>query len=212
MVSRLSLLSRLPRPARQRPRPRRAPNSGAEKSHASKLRTVLLLALSAALAASASAAAYVYRLPAAATQPVPALDYRHQARIDYRVRLKPNGFYPTGTLGPGQAYLAAFVQEIDASLAYRFSAAEKVSLKGTSGVTATVEALTSERDQPLRVWERSFTLTPPKEFRHEGRIFELMERITVDPNGYAQLVQAHDMQAGNWAPRSSQQLGSCQWY
>lgn len=157
---------------------------------------MVLLVLFLAFGAGAAAAAYVFRLPVVVTKEVPVLKYRHRAAIDYRVRLKANNYYPAPVLGPGGTYLANFVQAIETLFTYRFAAGEKVALEGGSKVTATIEALTKEGEKSRTVWERSFALAPPQEFREEGKRAALGQRLLVDLNRYNQLVESLGKEAG----------------
>lgn len=167
-----------------------------KKVLARRLRLGVLLTLSLALVAAGLATGYVFRLPVIVTEEVPVLKYQHRAGIDYRVRVRPNEFYSSLTLGPGETYLTGFVQGVETFFTYRFSAEEKVGLEGSSKVTAAVEAFTKQGEKSRKIWERSFALVPPKEFRQEGKMVTLKENILVDLNRYNQLVESLGKEAG----------------
>ena len=136
-------------------------------------------------------------LPVVVTEEVPVLKYHHRARIDYRVRLKPNAFYSAPVLRPGQTYLTNFVQGVETLLTYRFAAGEKVKLNGSSRVTATVEVLMKEGEKSHKVWERSFALALPKEFRQEGGAgAAFSDRVLLNLGRFSQMVEAFGKASG----------------
>ncbi|WP_334110142.1 DUF5305 family protein [Thermodesulfitimonas autotrophica] len=134
---------------------------------------LLLLAVSGLLGVvSFAGLCFAYRQPVAASKTIALYRYQHKAEITYRVRIKPNSIYPGKVLAPGRIYFTKLAEGVDATLCYRFTAAEPAGFSGSYEVVATVEA--------PEMWRKEFLLIPATAVKGKGKTFGFRRDFTVD--------------------------------
>ncbi|RDV82527.1 DUF5305 family protein [Ammonifex thiophilus] len=134
-------------------------------SKKTRLALITLLALSLIVFFSLLLKALIR--PVMTEEKVPKYSYTQQARVDYKVSLKPNSLYPEQYLEAGKVYLTNFVNYIDTTLTYEFTGERAAEVKGKCEAIATIEAMVGKEHR--KVWQREFVLLPPQEFSGSGQ-------------------------------------------
>jgi signal peptidase I len=99
--------------------------------------------------------------------------YAHAGRFSYDAAVKPSAVYPAGRVETGQAVFRELVERVPVAFSYRFSAAERASLRGSIGL----EAVVSDGEG----WSRSIPLAAPKPFTGlQGRTTGVLELRRLD--------------------------------
>ena len=158
------------------------------------IRRGIILLCAALSAGTAAAALWWFLQPEETATEVPALTYKQEASVNYRVYFKPNDFFPEESAGPGKAYINAITDYIKTFFTYRFSVAEEAEIEGEYRVTAHLDAYvlkekpgTDEKER-VKLWGKTEVLLPPAPFAAEGRTATVSASVPVEYPRYAAFV------------------------
>ncbi|OPX89157.1 DUF5305 family protein [Pelotomaculum sp. PtaB.Bin117] len=154
-----------------------------------KIRLACLAACTILLAATLFMLLKSLAWPGVVEQTVPQFSYNQNARVDYRVYFKSNKLYPESSLGPGSMYVTNFVDYINTSFKYTFSADRVAEVKGEYEIVAVVEAVAGKDSK--KVWQREFVLLPKKAFNGKEQTITIQEELPLrlpDYNAFASTV------------------------
>lgn len=147
-----------------------------------KLRLALIIVFTIFLVAASFFLIKALTGPGLVEETVPQFSYSQQARVDYRVYLKPNSLYPEKSLAAGKVYLTNFVDYINTFFTYKFSGDQVAEVKGEYEVVAVVEA-TAGKDNK-KVWQREFTLLPKTGFAGRDRVVSAQQVLPLQLHEY----------------------------
>lgn len=151
-----------------------------------KLRLALIILVAALFAAAAFFLVRALARPGVVEQKVPLYTYSQQARVNYRVYLKPNSLYPEAALDAGNVYITNFVEKINTDFTYKFSGERAAEVKGEYDVVAVVEA-TAGKDNK-KVWQREFVLLPRTGFAGKDQVVSVQREIQLGLPDYLNFV------------------------
>lgn len=108
--------------------------------------------------------------------PDPDLTFEHTAELDYQVHLKPNNFYTTTTLSPGETYFSSIVDHFDVIASYSFNCDSPSQSSGQYEVTGILTA------PPY--WQKSYVIQPQAPFDASKKTHTLSNLFTIDLDEY----------------------------
>ncbi|NQT73878.1 MAG: DUF5305 domain-containing protein [Chloroflexi bacterium] len=114
--------------------------------------------------------------PVSLDVPDPDLTFEHTAELDYQVHLKPNIFYTTTTLGPGETYFSNIVDHFDVTASYSFNCDSPSQSSGQYEVTGILAA------PPY--WQKSYVIHPQAPFDAGEKTHTVSNLFTIDLDEY----------------------------
>ncbi|TDA67762.1 MAG: hypothetical protein D9V47_09605 [Clostridia bacterium] len=152
------------------------------------IRAGVLLFVAVLLAMSIYETYEAYQRSKSIVMEVPAFKCEQEAKIDYRVYLRPNNLFGAQVLDSGKTYLANFVDRIGVFFAYRLSADREAKIDGTYDVVATAEAYDGSGDNAKKIWDKSFIIVPQKSFNLQGKSADVKENAFLDLAAFNSLI------------------------
>lgn len=116
-------------------------------------------------------------------------NYNSKGTVGYKVFLKPNILYDTNSLEEGNLYITEFVDNIEATFNYEFSADRKSDLKGTYDIIAKVQGSTKEGEKVLNIWEKNFIIIDQKSFNANDNTKSINEEVIIKLDEYNEFVK-----------------------
>lgn len=125
--------------------------------------------------------------PGTVEEMVPQFSYSQQARVDYRVFLKPNSLYSKDSLEAKKVYLTNFVDYINTEFSYKFNGDRATEVKGEYSIMAILEARGGKENATV-LWQREFELEPGKSFGGKDGVVSLRQDLPVRLSDYNDFV------------------------
>lgn len=114
--------------------------------------------------------------PVSLDVPDPDLRFEHTAELDYQVHLKPNNFYSTTTLGPGDIYFSNIIDHFGIIASYSYNSDNPSRSSGQYEVVGIVTA------SPY--WQRSYVIQPQAPFDAGDKTLAVSNPLTIDLDEY----------------------------
>ena len=149
-----------------------------------KLRLTLMILVAAVFVASAFFLVRTLTRPGVVEQQEPVYSYSQQARVNYRVYMKPNSLYPNASLDAGNVYVTNFVEKISTFFTYKFSGERSTEVKGAYDVVAVLEASVGREKDLKKVWQREFILLPRTGFAGKDQVVSVQQELPLNLPAY----------------------------
>ncbi len=106
--------------------------------------------------------------------------------------LKPNMLYSQPSMGEGETYITATVDQIRASFNYQFTGEEPANIKGDYEIVAVMEGYTGrqEKEQTKTIWKKETVYLPKTSFNMQGQEFSVSKNVSVKLEDYNNFISA----------------------
>ena len=122
--------------------------------------------------------------------------YKETSNVDYNVKLKPNEFYETETLGKGMVYIASLIDTIDVDFNYNFTIDKKSDIDFNYDVIGKL-VIADRNDDNKTFFEKKYVLLEDiSEKMDNKRIHDIKQKVSIDYNYYNDLANKFRIKYG----------------
>lgn len=122
--------------------------------------------------------------------------YKESSNLDYNVKLKPNEFYETDSLGKGMVYVASLIDTVNVDFNYRFEIDKKSDIDFDYNVVGKLVIADRNNDNKVFFEKKYVLLKDISEKIDNKKIHDINQKVSIDYNYYNDLANKFRIKYG----------------